>query len=121
MADQATAPAPPVGDQTQEIKLLIEQTSTLNDAEKQYWLNLLPTMNEGQLNQLRGILQTEQKNLEEIDQKYDQKLEDVASKYLNQWDDKKAQEERSQRQEQEKALRTEDVERAENLLEGWDE
>ena len=115
MAD-ATAP---VSDETAAMLDLIQQTDTLNPAEKEYWINLVPQMDAAQLDQLKGILQTEQKHLEEIDQKYDGKLEAVSQKYLNQWDAQKTREERFKRQQEEEASQESAHEEAEKLLEQW--
>lgn len=102
-----------------ELKQLISTSNALNEAEKKYWLDLLPTMNEGQLEQLKGILVTEQKNLEEIDRKYDHKLEEVAQKTLNRWDSEKAQVARLQRTQVEAGEQQKAEQDAEALLKQW--
>lgn len=105
--------------QTEEILQLINSTTVLNDAEKKYWLDLLPKMNEAQLIQLKGILVTEQKNMQAIDQKYDKKLEDVAQKYLNRWDSEKTKAARLARDQEEQKHREEEHSKAEELLGRW--
>ena len=116
MADTATTDS---ANSTEEIKALIDATDTLNESEKEYWLNLLPTMNEGQIEQLRGILETEQENMEEINKKYDQKLEEVSGKYLKRWDHEKAQEARLKMKAEEASLKASDERKAEELLKGY--
>ncbi|MDZ4217361.1 MAG: hypothetical protein U1C97_03550 [Candidatus Gracilibacteria bacterium] len=102
-----------------ELKQLISTSNALNEAEKKYWLDLLATMNEGLLEQLKGILVSEQKNLEEIDRKYDHKLEEVAQKTLNRWDSEKAQVARLQRTQVEAGEQQKAEQDAEALLKQW--
>jgi hypothetical protein len=113
MTDQTVTP------QTEEIRQLINSTTVLNDAEKKYWLDLLPKMDEAQMNQLKGILVTEQKNMQAIDQKYDKKLEDVSQKYLNRWDSEKNKAARIARDQEELKHREEEQTKAEELLGRW--
>jgi wobble nucleotide-excising tRNase len=103
----------------ENIKQLIAVATALNPAEKQYWLDLLPTMNPAQLAQLKGILVTEQKTINDIDRKYDQKLEGVAQKYLSRWDTEKVREVRLKRAKEEEAHQTESHGEAEALLKNW--
>lgn len=104
---------------TEQIRLMINETTVLNEAEKKYWLDLLPTMNEGQLAQLKNILETEQKNMREIDKKYDKKLEGVAQKYLSRWDSEKVKAAKlSREQEENKHAETEHA-KAAQLLSNW--
>ena len=121
MADDATVTADQAStDELAQVKQLVETTTALRDEERQYWLDLLPSMNQEQLAQLKDILHTEQKNLDDIDQKYDQQLEAVGEKYLKRWDGEKARADRMKRQEEEKGHIEESQEEAEKLLEGWE-
>lgn len=115
MADQTTVSKPLL----EQIKDLLRTTTVLNEAEKKYWNDLLPTMNESQLNQLKSILETEQKNMQAIDQKYDKKLENVAQKYLSRWDSEKTRAARSARQQEEQKHREGEHAQAEQLLGQW--
>lgn len=101
------------------MKQLIMAATALNAAEKQYWLDLLPTMNAGQLGQLKTILTTEQKTISDIDHKYDRKLENVAQKYLSRWDSEKFRGERLKRAEEEQSHQVEAHESADALLKNW--
>lgn len=102
-----------------QLKKLVEKTSALRDDERQYWLQLLPSMNTEQVNQLKGILETEQQNMQAIDQKYDQQLSQVGDKYLKRWDGEKARSQRIERREEEKSHLEEAEKKAEELLENW--
>lgn len=118
MPDQII-PAPALSPAAEQIRQLIASTTALNEVEKKYWLDLLPTMNEGQLTQLKAILESEQKNREVIDQKYGKKLEDVAQKYLNRWDSEKTRAARTAREQEEQKHREEEHSQAEKLLGRW--
>ena len=119
MTDQTTIPAPTQNPLAEQIKGLINSTTVLNEAEKKYWLDLLPTMNEEQLNQLKGILESEQKKMQDIDKKYDQQMEDVAQKYLNRWDAEKTKAARATRHQEEQKHREEAHSKADELLGSW--
>jgi len=63
----------------QELVVLIMQSESMDDGEKQYWFNLTEAMNEEQVEKLRDILVREKQKLAEIDSKYGKKeLEDPA-------------------------------------------
>jgi len=120
MPDAQTLPTPATtAPDLESMKQLINAATALNPAEKQYWLDLLPNMNEAQIQQLKGILESEQKNLDAIDHKYDQKLENVAEKYLSKWDSEKGKVERLKKLEEEKKVQTESEATAEALLKSW--
>jgi len=119
MPDQTITPAPLLNPLAEQIQSLINGTTVLNEAERKYWTDLLPTMNDEQLNQLKNILETEQMKMQEIDRKYDKKLEDVAQKYLNRWDSEKSRAAREARQQEEQQHREEEHAKAEELLGSW--
>ncbi|MEK7137705.1 MAG: hypothetical protein AAB853_05485 [Patescibacteria group bacterium] len=50
---------------------LILSSESMNDEERQYWINILPVMTEPQIENLRQILQNEKDQLAAIDAKYD--------------------------------------------------
>ncbi len=101
------------------IRGLIESSTVLRDDERSYWLGLLPQMNEAQLVQLKGILEGQQQQIQQIDQKYDQKLKAVGEKTLQRWDGEEARAERLKRESVEQGHREESHEEAEELLSKW--
>ncbi len=103
-------------DPLQPLRDLILATDVLNAAEKQYWMDLLPTMNDAQKTQLETILKNQQKNMEEINKKYDDKLEKVAQKYLSSWDSEKSKTARLKRRKEEGVEEKESGKKAEDLL-----
>ncbi|MBM3231381.1 hypothetical protein FJZ28_03585 [Candidatus Peregrinibacteria bacterium] len=49
---------------------LILNSESMNDEERQYWINILPIMTPEQIQNLREILENEKRQLQEIDKKY---------------------------------------------------
>lgn len=49
---------------------LIQGSKSMNDEERQYWIDVLPIMSEEQLTNLRGILDNEKKQLAEAAEAY---------------------------------------------------
>jgi hypothetical protein len=58
---------------------LIMGSESMNDSERQYWLDLLPVMTPEQITQLQSILQNEKDQLAAIDAKYGKQIEDIAT------------------------------------------
>jgi hypothetical protein len=55
-----------------ELVDLILRSESMNDEERQYWVDILPVMTPDQVQQLRGILENERSQLAAIDAKYAQ-------------------------------------------------
>lgn len=53
-----------------ELVKMIMNSQSMNDQERNYWLQVLPVMTEEQVAELRNILETEIKKLAEIEKKY---------------------------------------------------
>lgn len=53
-----------------ELVQLILHTESMDDAERQYWLDLLPSMKPEQIQKLYDILKTEQQKLQALEEKY---------------------------------------------------
>jgi hypothetical protein len=63
--------------QTKHGKLieLILATESMDDSERQYWFDILPSMNADQIQRLYDILETERKKLDELEKKYQKEIE----------------------------------------------
>jgi hypothetical protein len=121
--DSAQTVVPPVaasGTDVETIRGLIQSSTVLRDDEREYWLGLLPQMNETQLVQLKGILVGQQSQIQQIDQKYDQKLQAVGEKTLQRWDGEKVRAKRLKRESEEQGHQEESHEEAEALLGSWE-
>jgi len=57
-----------------ELVALILASESMNDEERQYWINILPVMTPEQVENLRQILQNEKDQLAAIDAKYKQEM-----------------------------------------------
>ncbi|MDO4713217.1 MAG: hypothetical protein Q4B28_00720 [bacterium] len=68
------------------IQLVLESKSLAENDEKQNWFNLLPIMNQEQIEKLRDILTREKEKLEEINKKYAQKQAEISQKYQQMFD-----------------------------------
>jgi hypothetical protein len=82
-----------------ELVVLVMQSESMNDGERQYWFNLVETMNMQQVEKLRDILTRERTKLAEIEAKYGVKKsvkltpEEIAKKNIQmekQWKEKQA-------------------------------
>ena len=100
-----------------EVIILVLQSKSMdNPEEKQSWFNLLPMMNQEQIDKLKDILTREKQKLSEIEQKYEQKKDELKNKYTQKRENMvytKRMEEIKQQEAQHE--QKEDVE-AENLL-----
>jgi len=68
------------------IILVLNSKSMDNAEEKQSWFNLMPMMNQEQMDKLRDILMREKEKLDEIEKKYKQKKGELKDKYVQKWD-----------------------------------
>ncbi|PIR49180.1 hypothetical protein COU80_00320 [Candidatus Peregrinibacteria bacterium CG10_big_fil_rev_8_21_14_0_10_55_24] len=68
--------------QFSELIELILKSESMNDEERQYWINILPVMTQEQRTSLTDILVTEKKQLKAIDEKYAKEIERIGAKNL---------------------------------------
>lgn len=70
-----------------ELIELITASESMNDEERQYWVNILPIMTPDQLQNLKDILVNERQQLAAIDAKYEQQIKQVGQEeFLKQVD-----------------------------------
>ena len=62
---------------------LILGSESIDDNEKQYWFDILPSMTEKQIQRLDDILSTERRQLEELNIKYSEEIRLLNAKHLN--------------------------------------
>ena len=60
-----------------ELVALILGSESMNDEERQYWVNILPVMTPEQRENLQQILQNEKDQLAAIDEKYSKEMESL--------------------------------------------
>ncbi len=68
-----------------ELIKLILNTESMDDEERQYWFDIMPSMNEEQIDRLFNILETERKKLEELETKYQEEIKTLNDKHLIEW------------------------------------
>jgi len=100
---------------------LIQKSESMNDEERQYWIDIMPIMTPEQLQQLRGILQNERDQLAAIDAKYATEIAKIGEqqKPIEQMGEAMKQK-KQERSTQEQAARSQEEQAAEDLLKGMD-
>ena len=66
--------------------LILKSRSLAKNEEKQNWFNLIPMMNQEQIEKLRDILTRERDKIAEIEAKYEQKKQEIRAKYQVRFD-----------------------------------
>lgn len=100
---------------------LILHSESMDAEERQYWIDILPVMDEEQLKQLRDILENEKAQLSALDEQYASKMTKLSEKRsISQMTDdrKKKLNERSEVEEKERSI---DAARAEDVLKQMEE
>lgn len=69
----------------QELIQLILETESMEDDEKQYWFDIMPSMTNDQIDRLFNILDTERKKLEALEDKYKKEIKQLNEKHLIEW------------------------------------
>lgn len=98
---------------------LILSTESMDDGERQYWFDILPSMNSDQVQRLLDILETERKKLDELEKKYQTEIDTLNKKHMNEWQTyemKKKKEEIAAKEAADKQDKTED---AQSVLSNW--
>lgn len=96
---------------------LIMHSESMNDEERQYWIDILPIMTPDQVQQLQTILQNEREQLAAIDAKYQAELQATAATQapLQQIEETRRAR-KSELSSKEQASRKEEEDRAERIL-----
>lgn len=95
---------------------LIVASESMNDEERRYWINILPIMTPEQIEDLRGILDNERKQLQAIDQKYAGEIGALGQPAVKEITDEDRKKKRAERLEREQTFETEDEKSTEELL-----
>jgi hypothetical protein len=82
VAKQYTIPGQFLETMPELMTLVLRSRSMDKPEEKQSWFNLLPMMNQDQINKLSDILVRERDKLAEIEKKYEEKKLEIKKKYL---------------------------------------
>ena len=68
-----------------ELVELILATESMDDDERQYWFDIMPSMTDEQIDRLYNILDTERKKLEKLEEKYQDEIKNLNEKHLIEW------------------------------------
>lgn len=71
--------------QYNELVQLILETESMDDDEKQYWFDIMPSMTDDQIDRLFNILDTEKKKLDALEDKYQNEIKKLNEKHLIEW------------------------------------
>ena len=99
---------------------LIISSESMNNEERQYWVNILPIMTPDQVENLRQILVNEREQLAAIDRKYAKEIEKIGQDQLVKRTQQQRQKRRQERTEQEQAAEQQEEEAVESLLDEID-
>ncbi|HKL44204.1 MAG TPA: hypothetical protein VJ892_02920 [Candidatus Absconditabacterales bacterium] len=99
------------------VALVLKSKSLAKKEEKQSWFNLVPMMNQDQVEKLRDILTREKNKIAEIEAKYEKKKEEIKEKYQSRFDAVEYNKKMEKMKDKEEDIREKEVEEAENLLE----
>lgn len=68
------------------IKLIFE-TESMDEDEREYWLQILPIMTEEQIKKFRDILVNEKEQLKKLDQDYQKEMSEMGNKHTVQFNE----------------------------------
>ena len=71
--------------QYDELVKMILSTESMDNDERQYWFDIMPSMTESQIDRLYNILDTERSKLQELEVKYQEEIKDLNEKHLIEW------------------------------------
>jgi len=99
-----------------ELIELISGSESMNDEERQYWVNILPVMTPEQVQNLKDILVNEREQLAAIDRKYAKEIENVGEGQLLQRVDDERRKRRDERVQKEQAHKQEEEAETSSIL-----
>ncbi len=68
-----------------ELVNMILETESMDNDERQYWFDIMPSMTETQIDRLYNILDTERNKLQELEVKYQEEIKELNEKHLIEW------------------------------------
>jgi hypothetical protein len=68
-----------------ELIKMILLTESMDDDERQYWFDIMPSMTKKQIDRLYNILDTERKKLKALEIKYQKEIKALNEKHLIEW------------------------------------
>lgn len=101
---------------------MILKSESMNDEERQYWIDILPVMTSEQVGQLNTILKNEREQLAAIDEKYNKQIDAIAEQERPLREiSRERKEKQVERSSKEEIARKEEEQNAEDLLRKMEE
>jgi len=100
---------------------MVKASHSMDNKEKQYWIDVLPIMTDDQIDNLKEILNNEKKQIEAVNEKYNKDMKSTAAKAISQFNGAEYQEKKRMRLEAEKMAESEEAGVEEDLLAALDE
>ncbi len=94
----------------------IKASESMNNEERQYWINILPIMTPEQLKNLEEILVNEKKQLQAIDEKYSKEISTLGDDKIVEQMESKIKQKRKQREDIERKAAEAEQSREDTLL-----
>jgi hypothetical protein len=95
---------------------LIYETESMNDEEREYWMQIMPIMTEEQISKFRDILVNEKEQLANLDNEYDQEMSRISARKAPKIDEAKLKKRMAEIQRKEKAGEQKEESEEEALL-----
>ena len=95
---------------------LIKGSESMNDEERQYWINILPIMTPDQVKNLSDILENERKQLAAIDAKYQTEIQRIGQTEVTRQTEEERKKRRDQRASSEDTDKKQEDAAADDLL-----
>lgn len=102
--------------QYHELIQLILETDSMDDNERQYWFDIMPSMTDEQVDRLFNILDTEKKKLLELETKYQEEIKSLNEKHLIEWQDFQMKDNKKKIKEEEAKDKDSDADEVLNML-----
>lgn len=99
-----------------DIIKLIYETESMNEEEREYWMQIMPIMTEEQIKKFRDILINEKEQLSKLDKDYEQEMSRINAKKAPEIDETKLKQKLEEIKEKEKADEQSDKDKEEELL-----
>ena len=95
---------------------LIKASESMNNEERQYWINILPIMTPEQIQNLREILENERRQLAAIDAKYQTEIQKIGQSEVIKQTEEERTKRRNERQFSEASHKEQEDKQTEDLL-----
>lgn len=107
---------PLIREKFSDLVKLIYETESMNEEEREYWLQIMPIMKEEQIVKLRDIMVKERDQLEKLDKEYEKEIARVEGTSSKEMDRDEMRERLAKIREEEKLSMKEEKEEASKLL-----